>query len=95
MRPLVLVHGFMGGSDQWRRQTPLADGREVIALDLPGFGKNAHLDPIDRIDGFASWALAELTDRGISEYDLLGHSMGGMIVQEMVSAWTGTVNVAQ
>lgn len=84
MRPLVLVHGFMGGSDQWRLQSPLADSREVIALDLPGFGKNAHLDPIDRIDGFAAWALTELTDRGISEFDLLGHSMGGMIVQEMV-----------
>lgn len=84
MRPLVLVHGFMGGSDQWRLQSPLADSREVIALDLPGFGKNAHLDPIDRIDGFAAWTLAELTDRGITEFDLLGHSMGGMIVQEMV-----------
>lgn len=84
MKPLVLVHGFMGGSEQWKLQAPLAEGRTLVALDLPGFGLNADLDPIDRIEGFAAWALDELTRRGIDRFDLLGHSMGGMIVQEMV-----------
>lgn len=84
MTPLVLVHGFMGGSDQWALQVPLADGREVIAVDLPGFGKNARLDPVASIAGFADWVLAELSRRGVPRFDLLGHSMGGMIVQEMI-----------
>ena len=84
MTPLVLVHGFMGGSDQWALQAPLAEARTLVPLDLPGFGRNADMDPVDSIEGFARWALGELTKRGITHFDLLGHSMGGMIVQEMI-----------
>lgn len=83
MTPLVLVHGFMGGADQWHLQQPLSDDRPLITLDLPGFGNHAHLPPIDSITGFAEWMLEALTDRDITQFDLLGHSMGGMIVQEM------------
>lgn len=81
MTPLVFVHGFMGGSDQWAAQKPLGAGRDLVCVDLPGFGKNAHLTAIDSITGFAEWVLAEVED---PQFDLLGHSMGGMIVQEMV-----------
>lgn len=84
MKPLVFVHGFMGGSAQWALQKPLGAARDLITLDLPGFGKNAHLPPINSIPGFAEWALGELTRLNIDHFDLLGHSMGGMIVQEMV-----------
>ncbi|MEW9922081.1 alpha/beta fold hydrolase [Marimonas sp. MJW-29] len=84
MRPLVLVHGFMGGSDQWKGQAPLGETRPLVTVDLPGFGRNAHLDPIDRIEGFADWVLSDMSRQGIGTFDLLGHSMGGMIVQEMV-----------
>lgn len=84
MNPLVLVHGFMGGSDQWSHQAPLGNGRELVCVDLPGFGKNAHQEPLHRIENFADWILEELTHRGVRKFDLLGHSMGGMIVQEMI-----------
>jgi pimeloyl-ACP methyl ester carboxylesterase len=82
--PLVLVHGFMGGSAQWELQEPLAQDRRIIPIDLPGFGSNAHLDPVNTIDGFARWVLNALTDQDIPRFHLLGHSMGGMIVQAMV-----------
>ena len=84
MTPLVLVHGFMGGGDQWPHQDALGQDRELIRIDLPGFGANAHLAPLDRIGAFADWVLDDLTARGVSRFDLLGHSMGGMIVQDMV-----------
>ena len=84
MTPLVLVHGFMGGKDQWQAQAPLGDTRQLIALDLPGFGQNAALPPIDSITGFARWMLDQLTALNVQRFDLLGHSMGGMIVQEMI-----------
>lgn len=86
MIPLVLVHGFLGGGDQWNGQAPLGEARDLVAVDLPGFGKNAHLPAVDRIEGFAAWVLDHLSDRGIERFDLLGHSMGGMIVQEMIRA---------
>ncbi len=87
MTPLVLVHGLMGGSPQWNLQyKALSDHFEVVALDLPGFGKNAHLPAIGRIDGLADWVIAHLHARGTDRYHLLGHSMGGMVVQEIARA---------
>jgi pimeloyl-ACP methyl ester carboxylesterase len=84
MTPLVFVHGFMGGSRQWADQcAALGQDYEVIALDLPGYGENAHLQAPDSIAGFAAWALEDLSNRGVERFHLLGHSMGGMIVQEM------------
>ncbi|SFG01651.1 Pimeloyl-ACP methyl ester carboxylesterase [Roseobacter denitrificans OCh 114] len=79
-----MVHGFMGGSAQWAGEVArLSDIREVIALDLPGFGANSHLAPVNTICGFADWVIDTLDRRGVQDFDLLGHSMGGMIVQEM------------
>ena len=84
--PLVLVHGFMGGSDQWELQRKgLAKDHDLIAVDLPGFGRNNTSEAPDTITGFAHFVLDHLTQRGITEFKLLGHSMGGMIVQEMVA----------
>lgn len=74
----------MGGSGQWALQAPLGQARELICLDLPGFGHNAGMAPIDRIEDFAAWALDDLKSRQVARFDLLGHSMGGMIVQEMI-----------
>ncbi len=85
MTPLVLVHGFLGGSAQWDGQiAALSDVCDVIALDLPGFGDRADETPIASIDGFAEWVIAELEHNGVHRCHLLGHSMGGMIVQEVV-----------
>ncbi|QMU56976.1 MAG: alpha/beta fold hydrolase [Boseongicola sp.] len=84
MTPLVLVHGFMGGSDQWGPQKNLAADLKLIRLDLPGYGRAADQNAIASIDGMARWALDHLADMGIRTFDLLGHSMGGMVVQEMV-----------
>lgn len=84
MTPLVIVHGFMGGSDQWRLQAPLGNHYTLVCVDLPGFGRNAHLTPIHQIEDFAQWVLDEATRLGHQKFHLMGHSMGGMIVQDMV-----------
>jgi pimeloyl-ACP methyl ester carboxylesterase len=79
-----MVHGFMGGSAQWANEVGLlADSHEVIALDLPGFGANNDQPAVNTISGFADWVIAELDQRGVQDFHLLGHSMGGMIVQEV------------
>lgn len=85
MIPVVFVHGFLGGSRQWQAQVEALSGVDVIAVDLPGFGENAHLAALNSISGFAAWVLDELRSRGIKRFNLLGHSMGGMIVQEMIA----------
>lgn len=85
MTPIVFVHGFMGGSLQWAGQEHAFGPARVIALDLPGFGKNAAMEPMPTIQAYADWALAELSRSGVSQFHLVGHSMGGMIAQEMVA----------
>ena len=83
--PLVLVHGFMGGSDQWELQKELGRDRQLVTLNLPGFAGNADLEAPNTITGFAEFVLNELSNRNIERFQLLGHSMGGMIVQEMTA----------
>jgi pimeloyl-ACP methyl ester carboxylesterase len=81
-----MVHGFMGGSRQWAEQSKaLAACLEVVTVDLPGFGLNAHLWAPDTITEFATWVLDQLRAQGVERFHLLGHSMGGMIAQEMVA----------
>lgn len=84
MTPLVLVHGFMGGGEQWDGYVDrLSRQGDLIAVDLPGFGRNAHLPPICSIAGYADWIVKHLRDLGVERYHLLGHSMGGMIAQDV------------
>jgi len=91
--PLVLVHGFIGGSAQWDTlRAALSSKVDLVAIDLPGFGRNAHLPAIDSIEGFADWVIEELRGKGIDHYHLLGHSMGGMIAQEMAMRDSTRVN---
>lgn len=77
----------MGGSAQWSGYLDrLAERRPLIAVDLPGFGAHAHLPACPTIAAYADWVIGHLHDRGIERYHLMGHSMGGMIVQDMARA---------
>ena len=86
MQNLVLVHGFLGGSAQWAAQVD-AFSRDfnVVTVDLPGFGLKSGWDAPERIADYADFVLDELSSLGIKRFHLLGHSMGGMIVQEMTA----------
>ena len=82
--PLVLVHGFLGSSDMWSPQIKFfKDNFRVIAPALPGFGKSNAIDSCDSIKCMAKAILNLLEKKEIKNFNLLGHSMGGMIVQEM------------
>jgi 2-hydroxy-6-oxonona-2,4-dienedioate hydrolase len=91
--PLVLVHGYLGGSSQWDGQLPLLSQHfEVITLDLAGYGRANHLTaPCDMAD-HARNVLATLDHLGIERFHLLGHSMGGMVVQEITRLAPHRVN---
>tara|TARA_B110001452_G_scaffold26462_1_gene20754 strand:- start:10 stop:768 length:759 start_codon:yes stop_codon:yes gene_type:complete len=82
--PLVLVHGFLGSSDMWSLQVDFfKDDFRVIAPALPGFGKSNKVKSCDSIECMAKVILNYLEKKKIKKFNLLGHSMGGMIVQEM------------
>ena len=85
-KPLVLVHGYLGGSAQWKDQiNAFSPTHDVIAPDLPGFGQAAHLPGPSRIADFADAVMECIDGLGIGRFTLLGHSMGGMIVQDIAA----------
>lgn len=80
---LVMIHGAGGRAQIWQNQIRLLDETiNVLALDLPGHG-NTEGDGQPHISGYAQW-LADIL-KGIFDHPifLLGHSMGGAIVQEV------------
>ena len=82
--PLVLVHGFLGSSDMWTPQIEFfKDDFRVIAPALPGFGESSAINSCDSIECMAKAILNLLEKKEIKNFNLLGHSMGGMIVQEI------------
>ena len=91
--PLVLVHGYLGGSSQWDAQLPLLSQHfEVVTLDLAGYGLAHHLAaPTDMAD-HARNVLTTLDQMGIERFHLLGHSMGGMVAQEIIRQAPHRVN---
>jgi pimeloyl-ACP methyl ester carboxylesterase len=82
--PLVLVHGFLGSSKMWQPQISFFKKKfRVIAPDLPGFGESKNIKSYKSIKSIATLLINCLKEKKIDKYILLGHSMGGMIVQEM------------
>ena len=83
--PLVLVHGFLGSSEMWTLQINFFKRNfRVLAPSLPGFGKSNKVNSCNSIECMAKSILTTLEKKKIENFYLLGHSMGGMIVQEMV-----------
>lgn len=83
---LVLVHGYLGGSQQWAAEIDhLRQSFDVIAVDLAGYGEaRGRVAPTEMAE-HARAVLATLDALGVGRFHLLGHSMGGMIVQEIVA----------
>ena len=82
--PLVLVHGFLGSSRMWEPQIDFfKDYFRVITPDLPGYGKSNQTKSHNNIQSITNLLLDCLDEKKIHKFHLLGHSMGGMIVQEM------------
>jgi 2-succinyl-6-hydroxy-2,4-cyclohexadiene-1-carboxylate synthase len=89
-RPLVLVHGFTGHRDDFIERLPelALDGR-VLAPDLRGHGDATHTG---RAETFSFEQLVDdlrafLDALAIERCDLLGHSLGGMVVLRFVLAY--------
>ena len=91
--PLVLVHGFLGSSKMWEPQIDFfKDYFRVITPDLPGYGKSNKAKSHNSIQSIANLLLDCLEEKKINKFHLLGHSMGGMIVQEMAKKDGGKIS---
>ena len=83
--PLVLIHGYLGSSEIWFLQKKsLSKNYRIIAPALPGFGESHDVKSLNSINKMAQMLFKLINEKNINKFHLLGHSMGGMIVQEMV-----------
>ena len=91
--PFVLVHGYLGSSEMWTFQKEffLKDYRVIIPA-LPGFGESHNIKSLDSINKMAKEIINVLDQKKIDKFNLMGHSMGGMIVQEITKLIGDRVN---
>jgi pimeloyl-ACP methyl ester carboxylesterase len=93
-RATLFLHGAAGS---WTTWTPMLEAAETesipianpVLFDLPGWGDailtaEGEKDPIDAI---CSLVKASAEALGYTEWDLVGHSMGGFIALHMAAKW--------
>ena len=91
--PLVLVHGYLGSSGMWCLQRDyLSKFFRVISPALPGFGESHEAESLDSINDMAKFVINIIDEKKIDNFNLLGHSMGGMIVQEIAKLAEDRIN---
>ncbi len=81
--PLVFLQHFTGTLDNWDPAVTdaLAKGREVILFESAGIGRSTGEVP-NTIPGMTEHFVAFVDALGLTELDLLGFSLGGMVAQQ-------------
>lgn len=83
-KPLLLIHGLGGNWKSWESILDnLAATRDVIALDLPGFGRTPRLRGETSIRTLADEVAAFVHAHGLAGVDAVGSSMGARLVLEL------------
>ena len=91
--PFVFVHGYLGSSEMWNFQKEFFSKHyRVIIPALPGFGESHNVKSLDSINKMAKEIINLLDQKNIDKFNLIGHSMGGMIVQEITKLIGNRVN---
>jgi esterase len=81
--PLVILHGLLGSSRNWKTAgADLAENFHVFALDLCNHGQSPRADQQDyasMAENVEEWIRAN----GFDSVNLLGHSMGGKVAMRL------------
>jgi len=84
---LVFLHGIGGAARAWRGQLETFGGRyRAMAWDMPGYGGSAPPATIN-ISSLADALQDFLRQTGATKPVLVGHSIGGMIVQQWLAKY--------
>ena len=94
-KPLLLVHGLGGTWQSWNPMLDtLAAEREVIAVDLPGFGETPPLPGPLTLAALTDALQAFMTEHGLTGVDTVGSSMGARMVLELARRGVGGTAVS-
>jgi len=88
--PVVLIHGFTGNSQGWKRGKLYGDlqahGYQIILIDLRGNGRSdkPHTDSAYAQNAEAKDVMSLLTYLGVKSYAAVGYSRGSIIVSSLL-----------
>ena len=83
---VLMLHGIGGGHLAFAPQveTLATAGYRAVAWDMPGYGHSAPIEPYT-FKGLAQSCIQLIESLKCTQVTLLGHSMGGMVAQEVVA----------
>jgi pimeloyl-ACP methyl ester carboxylesterase len=90
---VILLHGIGGGHTAFAPQVEslAGAGYRAVAWDMPGYGRSAPIEPYT-FKGLAQRLLDLIDALRCDNVTLVGHSMGGMVAQELVARKPERVN---
>lgn len=84
----VFIHGLGESARSWHFQTDFfSKSFRTIAMDLRGHAQTENGDTTITLDLFASDVIGLLDHLGIEKAHFIGHSMGGVILQEIAKRY--------
>lgn len=84
-QPVILLHGFCGSAQSWLPTVvDLCRTHDVIAPDWPGYGHHHDMAPCRSVTEMAEWVIALADELGLQRFHVIGHSMSGYVVQQLL-----------
>jgi len=83
---VLMLHGIGGGHLSFAPQveTLASSGYRAVAWDMPGYGRSAPIEPYN-FKGLAQSCITLIEALKCGDVVLVGHSMGGMVAQEVMA----------
>lgn len=83
---IIILHGWGQNTTLWQDLATKL-GKNALAFDLPGFGKEPIVDPDWGVPEYANWVIKKIEK--YKDIIIIGHSFGGRIATEIASKRPG------
>lgn len=92
-KPLLIIHGFLGMSDNWKSFGALyaAEGFQTHILDLRNHGKSFHSDEFS-YEVMCQDVLDYCNANNLDKVSVIGHSMGGKVAMLFATTYPEKVD---
>jgi pimeloyl-ACP methyl ester carboxylesterase len=92
--PILLINGIGGHTGTWGVLEQTLAGFRVLSFDAPGTGQSPDRCGITSVGELARLAVAVLDHFRVGQADVLGYSMGGIVLQQLCADFPGRVRRA-
>lgn len=92
-KPLLILHGFLGMSDNWKSLGTqfAADGFQVHLLDLRNHGRSFHSDEFS-YEIMVQDVYGYCQENNLASISVIGHSMGGKVAMLLATTYSELVD---